>query len=64
MTTRESLHELVDQLSEWEAEELWRKLQREAPHPARKDPRVLDVRDYPALEAVWDNADDAIFDAM
>jgi len=64
MTTRESLHELVDQLSEPEAEELWRKLRREAHRGPKANQPVLDLRGYPSLEEVWNNDDDSIFDAV
>lgn len=64
MTTRESLHELVDRLTEREAEDLWRKLRRETPEKLKTHQSVLDMRAYPALEEVWNNDDDAVFDTM
>jgi hypothetical protein len=70
MGTRESLHRLLDELSDEEVEALARIARDhglrvavdEAP-PAAAD-RFIDASQYQALAAVWDNDDDAIFDKL
>jgi len=70
MTTRQSLHQLLDQLSDDEIEAL-AQIAREhgLPHgPARSgagEPRpFVDARQYPVLASVWDNDDDTVFDHL
>jgi hypothetical protein len=60
VTTKESLHELIDGLTDAEAAELWDDLT--AGTDAEVADGVLDARRYPVLAAIWDNDDDAIFD--
>lgn len=70
MTTRESLHRLLDELSDEEVEALARIARErglrarlnEAPPTAAA--RFIDASQYPVLAAVWDNDDDAIFDEL
>ncbi|WP_322795351.1 hypothetical protein [Tepidiforma sp.] len=70
MTTRESLHLLVDELSDDQVEKLARILQELFEIPARargasgQEPSSVAARKYPALAAAWDNDDDAIFDSL
>ncbi|MEO6399093.1 MAG: hypothetical protein ABIP13_11540 [Tepidiformaceae bacterium] len=68
MTTRESLHQLVEEIDDEQLEELAR-LARESglvvDESRRKQPVTwIDSRDYPVLSAIWDNDDDTIFDTM
>ncbi len=68
MTTRESLHQLVEEIDDQQLEELAR-LARESglvvDESTQKEPVTwIDARDYPILAAIWDNDDDAIFDTM
>jgi len=70
MTTREAMHRLLDEMSDEEIEALARTAREQglADIPdelARQEPaRCIDARQYPALAAVWDNDDDAIFDDL
>ena len=70
MTTRDSLHLLLDRLSDTEIEALARMardhgLARTTENGSTAEPLgVIDARQYPALTAVWDNDDDAIFDDL
>ena len=68
MTTRESLHALVEALSEEELEVLWANLSASATDQGSPEfqagPVVIDARKYPSLVAIWDNDDDAIFDEL
>jgi len=69
MTTRESMHRLLDRLSDDEVEALAvlarerriGKVLAQAPGGPRA---FIDGREYPSLVSVWDNDDDAIFDEM
>ncbi|MCK6564695.1 MAG: hypothetical protein L6Q80_08100 [Dehalococcoidia bacterium] len=68
MTTRESLHQLLDELTDDEVEALAR-IAREhglppPPGAGEEAPRCIDARQYPVLAAVWNNDDDAIFDSL
>lgn len=70
MTTRDSLHRLLDRLTDAEIEALARIARehgldqpREA-NAALAPDSVVDARQYPALAAIWDNDDDAIFDSV
>lgn len=69
MTTRESLHQLLEELSDDGVEALAR-IAREhglPPPPVTRagdEARCIDARQYPVLAAVWDNDDDAIFDNL
>jgi hypothetical protein len=60
VTTKESLHELIDGLTDDEAAELWDELTIGADAEAADG--VLDGPRYPVLARIWDNDDDAIFD--
>lgn len=68
MTTRESLHRLLDELSDDEVDALARVAREHgidvAPNMALagEPAGFIDARQYPLLAAVWDNDDDAIFD--
>jgi hypothetical protein len=70
MTTREVLRELVERLDDEEVEKLAEiaaahGLGRAQPEGAPRDPRrFVDARRYPALAAIWNNDDDAIFDGL
>jgi hypothetical protein len=69
MTTRESLHQLVDELTDDEVEALARIAREHGLVPPKRsgpaeEPRFIDARQYPVLAAVWDNDDDAIFDNL
>jgi hypothetical protein len=69
MTTRESLHRLVDQLSEDEVEALAKlttegRFGRTTTSLAAAPRAFIDCREFPSLAAVWENDDDAIFDEM
>ena len=68
MTTRESLHQLVEQLSDEDVESLARLASEKglpvgAPMtPSGEAAGWIEARQYPALAATWDNDNDAIFD--
>jgi len=69
MTTRESMHQLLEELSDDEVEALARMAREHGLPPptavsAGDEPRCIDARQYPMLAAVWDNDDDAIFDNL
>jgi len=70
VTTRDSLRQLLDQLTDDEVEALAR-IAREHGLPttaaiasAGMPAAFIDARQYPILAAVWDNDDDAIFDGL
>ena len=70
MTTREALHQLLEQLNDDEVDALAR-IAREhgLPPPlgtseSGERPRFIDARQYPVLASVWDNDDDSIFDNL
>ena len=70
MTTRDSLHLLLDRLTDPEIEALAR-IAREHGLAQRIDSgengeshRVIDALRYPVLAAIWDNDNDAIFDEL
>lgn len=67
MTTRESLHEFVERLSDREVVELWEELMRTRKPGVRLSGDPVDFVDalrFPALAAAWDNDDDSIFDQL
>lgn len=72
MTTREALHQLVDDLADEEVDALARVallllVPREPDERAVESPcdqTCLDARDYPVLAELWDNEQDAIFDEL
>ena len=68
MTTRESLHHLVEEIDDKQVEELAR-LARERGFvvdgsKSEEPVKWIDARDYPILAAIWDNDHDCIFDSM
>jgi hypothetical protein len=70
MTTRESLHQLLEQLSDDEIEALAQIAREHGLPPAHgrteagEPPRFIDARQYPVLASVWDNDDDTVFDKL
>ncbi len=63
MTSREALHEIVDRLTDREAEELLIRL-RSGGLPGTGSAQPLDLGKYPALARIWDNDEDTIFDTL
>lgn len=70
VTTRDSLHHLLDRLSDTEVEALARIAREQGfdrpqgPNGAHEPRSFIDARQYPVLAAVWDNDDDAVFDEL
>ncbi|MCC6960908.1 MAG: hypothetical protein IT301_13770 [Dehalococcoidia bacterium] len=70
MTTRDSLHQLLDHLSDSEIEALAR-MAREHEFESSQGSAVpaerggaIEARQYPVLAAIWDNDDDTVFDDL
>jgi hypothetical protein len=60
MSHREALRELVEAMTDEEVEALWVRIQGEVVPSAA----VLDLRESPVLREIWDNDEDAIYDAL
>ncbi|HXU23456.1 MAG TPA: hypothetical protein VN697_05445 [Tepidiformaceae bacterium] len=64
MSTREALHEFVEQLTDEQVQALWERLREREPDTMLDASRVLDAGHYPVLAKIWDNEDDDIFDQL
>ncbi len=64
MTRRESLQQIVEQLTDEEVDALLATIRSDGDFHAADTPSVVDGRLYPALAHIWDNEEDAIFDTL